>query len=468
VFSLRLSVLYYTLLFGAMNLTGCSAIKPEPNPLPVVEMPLRWQGIPVQQATTLSDWWLRFDDPLLGRLVKEALQANPSIASAKATLRQARAMQDVSASALYPALNVSLSAQHNQADAAISNIFKAGLDANWEIDLLGANRDAVRADTESANASAATLGDVQVSVAAEVALNYITLRSAQQRLGIARSNLAIQIDTLQITEWRQQAGLVSTLEAEQSRAALEQTRASIPLLGLSIGQTSHALAVLTGRTPEALFDVLSGAAFVPGPAFDIALGIPAETLHQRADVRAAEYQVNAAIARVSQADAARLPAFRLGGSLGVNALTLAGLADGASVLSMLLVSASMPLFDGGAGNARQRAQQAALEQAQTSYRASVLKALQEVEDALVALRADRARLASLRLAAESAANASLMANQRFQSGLVDFQTVLETQRSRLATQDSVALAYATVSADHVRLYKALGGGWESDNRSNTP
>jgi NodT family efflux transporter outer membrane factor (OMF) lipoprotein len=451
-----------------MNLTGCSAIKPASNPLPVVEMPLRWQGIPVQQATTLSDWWLRFDDPLLGRLVKEALQANPSIVSAKATLRQARAMQDVSASALYPALNASLSAQHNQADAATSNIFKAGLDANWELDLLGANRDAVRADAESANASAATLGDVQVSVAAEVALNYITLRSAQQRLGIARSNLAIQIDTLQITEWRQQAGLVSTLEAEQSRAALEQTRASIPLLVLSIGQTSHALAVLTGRTPEALFDVLSGAALVPGPAFDIALGIPAETLHQRADVRAAEYQVNAAIARVSQADAARLPAFRLGGSLGVNALTLAGLADGASVLSMLLASASMPLFDGGAGNARQRAQQAALEQAQASYRASVLKALQEVEDALVALRADRARLASLRLAAESAVNASLMANQRFQSGLVDFQTVLETQRSRLATQDSVALAYATVSADHVRLYKALGGGWESDNRSNTP
>jgi outer membrane protein TolC len=189
-------------------------------------------------------------------------------------------------------------------------------------------------------------------------------------------------------------------------------------------------------------------------------------LRQRADVRAAEYKVNAATALASQADAARLPSLQLGGTLGLKALTLTGLVDGSSVLRTLFARMTMPLLDGGAGSARQRAQQAALEQEQASYRISVLGALKEVEDALVALRTDRLRLVSMRLAAESAANASLMANQRFQSGLVDFQIVLETQRSRLSTQDSVAAAYAAVSADHVRLYKALGGGWESENRIN--
>ena len=155
-------------------------------------------------------------------------------------------------------------------------------------------------------------------------------------------------------------------------------------------------------------------------------------------------------------------------TLGLNALTLAGLGSGATVLSSLLASIRLPLFDGGANRARVQAQTAALAQAQADYRSSVLKALLEVEDALLALQADRQRLASLRLAANAAVAAAAMAGQRFQSGLVDFQTVLDTQRSRLSNQDSVASAYAALSADHVRLYQALGGGWRSDSREPTP
>ena len=180
-------------------------------------------------------------------------------------------------------------------------------------------------------------------------------------------------------------------------------------------------------------------------------------------MRASEHQVTAAIGRVQQAEAARLPNFRLSGSLGLNALTLDTLTNGASVVSAMLADISMPIFDGGSRRAQVRAQQAALDQALMTYQTAVLTALQEVEDALVALRGDRERLLRLQDAAEAAGNAALLARQRYSSGLVDFQVVLETQRAQLTTQASVASARADVSADHVRLYKALGGGWLPDN-----
>jgi NodT family efflux transporter outer membrane factor (OMF) lipoprotein len=453
-------------------LAGCASTAPGSSTPPFIDVPARWQNTTLERSTDLSNWWLRFEDPQLSALVEDALRANPDIASARAAVRQARALRDVSNASLYPTLSTTLSAQNNRVNNSSNGTntstdsFALGLDAGWEIDVFGANRSGVNAADAAANASATSLGDVQVSIAAELALDYIALRNAQERLDIARSNLAIQLDTLQIVEWRLQAGLVTTLETEQSRTALEQTRALIPVLQVSIDQDAHAIAILTGRTPEALLSQLAAVASVPQPATDIALSFPAETLRQRADVRFAEYQITAAAARESQAEAARLPSFRLGGSIGLNALTLVGLGSGATVVSGLLASVSLPLFEGGALSAQVRAQHAALEQAQSAYKTSVLGALRDVEDALVALRGDRLRLASLRLAATSAANASELASQRFQSGLVDFQTVLDTQRTRLSTQDSVATAYAAVSADHVRLYKALGGGWQSDLRNS--
>jgi NodT family efflux transporter outer membrane factor (OMF) lipoprotein len=288
------------------------------------------------------------------------------------------------------------------------------------------------------------------------------LRSAQARLAIASDNLATQQETLQITEWRLQAGLVTSLEAEQARAATEQTRAQIPALQTSLDQSSHALSVLTGQPPATLSTLLATVSPVPQATDELALAIPAETLRQRPDVRAAEHQVSAAVARVAQADAARAPDFRIGGSLGLNAATFRGLSSGAGVVSTLLGSMTLPLFEGGALRAQVRAQTAALDQARFSYRAAVLGALQEVEDALVALRGDRERLAHLQQAAEAAGNAALLARQRFSSGLVDFQTVLDTQRTQLSTEDGVASAGADLSADHVRLFKALGGGWNPD------
>jgi NodT family efflux transporter outer membrane factor (OMF) lipoprotein len=286
------------------------------------------------------------------------------------------------------------------------------------------------------------------------------LRSLQGRLEIARRNLAAQNETLQLAQWRAQAGLTTSVEVEQARAAAEQTAAQVPVLETGIAQARHALAVLTGQAAGASQPALEAARPVPRPAADLALAIPAETLRQRPDVRQAEERIAAALARVSQADAARYPSFRLGGSIGLSALTLSGLGGSAAIVNSLLAGLSIPLFDGGALQAQVRAQEASLEQARVGYQATVLNALKEVEDALVALRGDRERLARLQNAADAAANAALLAQNRYASGLIDFQVVLDTQRTLLNTQDSVASTLANVSADHVRLYKALGGGWK--------
>ena len=458
-------------VLALLAVSGCASPQVQRESLLSFEVPATWSIVPggtQSGATSLVQWWQRFDDPLLGTLVVEAMQHNTTVSTAQATLRQAWALRDVAAASLWPSLGGSGSAQHGTSGGkSTGNIFQVGVNANWVPDIFGFNRSALNAADANAQSSAASLGDVQVAIAAEVGLSYISLRNAQARLGIASENLANQEETLQITQWRQLAGLVTMLEVEQARAAAEQTRALVPALQTAIEQASHAIAVLTGRPPAALVAEFALVKMVPQAKEDLAWSIPAETLRQRADIRAAERNVAAAMSRVDQANAARLPTFALGGSLGLNALSLGTLTNGASVVSSIFASMAVSLFDGGAARAQVRVQQSAFDQARLAYEAAVLAALKEVEDALIALQGDRNRLASLRSAGESAAAASLLARQRYRSGLVDFQVVLETQRTQFSTQDSVANANADVSSDHVRLYKALGGGWrpEADSTS---
>ena len=462
------------------SLGACASLEPPEGAPAPLDIPAAWSEADVAGAgasgaseAALAHWWQRFDDAALEALVRSALQANTSVQSALAAVRQAQALREVAAASLWPTLGSSASAQQGTAGGhSTGSNFKLGLDANWGIDVFGARRAGVDAGDASVAANQASLGDVQVQIAAEVALNYILLRTAQARRLIAADNLASQEETLQITLWRQQAGLVTSLEAEQARAAVAQNRAQLPVLQTSIVQTQHALAVLAGQPPAALPGLLNGrtdragATAIPQTRDDPTLGIPAQTLRQRADVRAAEYQVAAALALVGQAQAQRKPSFSIGGSLGLSAATLGALGSGSAVLGSLLASVTLPVFDGGASRAQVRVQQAALAKAQASYRAAVLGALQQVEDALVALRGDRLRLASLRLAADAASNAALLARQRYSSGLIDFQTVLDTQRIQFASLDGVASATADVSSGQVRLFKALGGGWPSTTEMN--
>ena len=455
-----------------MLLAGCAGLSLPGQGVPVLAVPVAWSASTgaVQppdslnshaDPAALAQWWERFGDPQLSSLVEKALLANPNARSAQAALLQARAQTEVQGASLLPNVGASGSAQRGRSGgSSTGSRFQTGLDASWEPDVFGGQRAALGASEADSRAAEASLGNVQVSLAAEVALNYINLRGLQERLAIARKNLASQQETLQISQWRLQAGLVTSLVTEQARAATAQTAAQVPALEASIAQARHALAVLTGQPPGALEAALSALQPVPAPPPALALSFPAETLRQRPDVRVAEERVNAALARVQQADAARYPDFRLSGSLGLSALTLGTLTSGAAVAQSLLAGVSFPVFDGGARRAQVRVQQAVAEQARLGYEATVWTALTDVEDALVQMRGDRARLAQLRIAAEAAANAALLAQNRYTSGLIDFQAVLETQRTQLATEDGVASTAASLSADHVRLYKALGGGWE--------
>ena len=215
------------------------------------------------------------------------------------------------------------------------------------------------------------------------------------------------------------------------------------------------------RPPQTLQHLQAQEGALPSLPEALVQDIPAQSLRQRPDVRTAEYKVSAALARLSAADAARYPGFSLSGSLGLNALSLAALGSGVPAVNTLLASVKVPLFDAGALDAQWRAQDAALEQSRIAYQSTVLTALKEVQDALVALAGDRQRLQRLHQAADAAANAALLAQQRFHSGVIDFQTVLQTQRTVLAAQENAASAQASLAQNHVRLYKALGGGWQT-------
>lgn len=463
--ALRVSV-----VAAALALTGCASLLVTPSTdLTHVAVPVAWSnGAAEPSAATLAGWWQRFNDSQLTALVMQALQANNDVRTAQAALRQSRAQRDVAAAGLLPTVNAAASAQRGQSRGnSPVNAYQAGFDASWEPDIFGGITSGVAAAEADTRAAAASLGNVQVSIAAEVAVTYMALCALELRLAIARDNLASQEETLQIAQWRAQAGLTTSLDVEQARTSTELTRAQIPALASSIAQTRSSLAILTGVTPEAMQSSLRLSAAVPTADDALTLAFPAETLRQRPDVRQAEQNVSAAAARVTQADAARYPSFRLNGTLGLSALTLGGLTGSSALASALLGSVSVPIFAGGALTAQVRAQEAALGQARITYEAVVLNALKEVEDALVSLSTSRERLATLRRAAEAARNASLLARYRYNSGLIDFQSVLQTQATLLSVEDSVANAQAEIGVAHVHLYKALGGGWQPESAALT-
>jgi NodT family efflux transporter outer membrane factor (OMF) lipoprotein len=304
-------------------------------------------------------------------------------------------------------------------------------------------------------------------LAAEVALNYITLRTDQRRLAIARDNVASQAETLQITEWRAMAGLVSTLDVEQARTNLEQSKATIPGLEDGRAQAENHLAVLTGQAPGSLHDRLATVQPLPKAPESVAVGIPADSLRQRPDVRAAELGVLAERARTAQSEAERYPSLNLSGSFGWQALSVASLGGGASLASSLAASLAQTLFDGGRINSRIAAQSAVEEQATIAYEKTVLTALEDVENALSAYATGRARVDARQKAAVSALQANKLARMQYQAGTVDFQKVLDTDRTRLSAEDGVASADADVLTAVVQLYKALGGGWTHDDERQT-
>ncbi|WP_129793229.1 efflux transporter outer membrane subunit [Sphingosinicella sp. CPCC 101087] len=444
---------------------GCTTVGPDyRTPAPAdLSVPEGYHGVGEAGAVPaapveLVRWWERFDDPLLARLIDEASAGNLDLAVAASRLTQAREALVQARAGLVPTVGASTGAGRNLGDGNDRSSFDLGADAAWEIDLFGRIARGVEAAGADAEAAWFDREALRVAIAAEVATNYMQARLAQERLALARDTLAIADDNLQIAQWRVQAGLVSSLDAEQARAARAQTAASIPGIETAFAGATYRLAVLTGRAPGALTQTLSAPQPIPLALGGVAIGIPADTLRQRPDVRAAERALAAATARIGVAEAQLYPGLRLSGNIGTSAFSLGGLFN--AITGAIFAGVDQTLFDGGRLRSQLRSQQAATEGALASYRHSVLTALEDVENALVQLEAARERQAQFAIAFEAASNTAILARTQYRAGLSDFQTLLEAERSLLSARDGMAGARGDEALALVQLYRALGGGWD--------
>lgn len=439
----------------AVRTAGLNAPAARPQPAAV------WQqtasGTVTGTPVDLTTWWTALGDATLSGLIDRALLNSPDLRSAQARLRQARAERTLRDAALKPTVTGGASASDGY-DRPTS--LSPGFDASWEPDVFGGTRASVQAATADVNATLDDLHATQVSLVGEVARNYVELRTAQSRLAIARRNEAAQAETLQLTGFRAQAGLVGSMDVEQARTNVEQTRAQLPALESAIAQQMHRLAVLAGLTPEALTATLSVATPLPSVPDSVAIGIPAETLRQRPDVRAAEQRIVAETARLASADAKRYPRFTLSGSIGAEIVTGA-LTGGTALAASAVASVVQTLFDGGRIRQQIAIQSAVQEQRVAAYESTVLTALEDVENALVSFEKSRLRLGSLRSAETAAGNAALLAQTQYSAGVADFQRVLDTQRTVLSVQDSLASTEGERLTALIQLFKALGGGWST-------
>jgi outer membrane protein, multidrug efflux system len=435
-----------------------------------MKLPAEWKnaaGFPVASPSRdLSRWWGRFNDPTLNRVISIALESSPDMKSAIARVREARANRDAAYSGLFPTLTggASANSRRNRNDGSgttSSNSYSAGLDASWEVDLFGRNRSAV--DTASANLGAAgeNLNSVHAALAAEVATVYTSLRTNEARLAVLKSNIKTREETAQLAGWRLKAGEADTLESTQAESSLETARASLPSLQQAISQGKNALALLAGRAPGGLDSTLSTSRGIPMPPTSLAIGIPADVLRQRPDVRLAGYQVMAAASATRTVEATRYPSLNLSGSLGLDTTSSSKLFDPESAAASIAGGITSPIFDAGRIRANIAAASASEEQTIENYRKIVLTALSETEDALIACRRSAERLATLEKATALARESDEVARQRYEAGEIDFLDVLDSQRTLLGLEDNLLSTRTDRTTAYIRLYQALGGGWSS-------
>ena len=457
-------VAYLLAILAVASCAGPSSFVRTPTSLPA-----SWKNaadFPVASPSRdLSRWWQRFNDPTLDRLISQALQQNPDLASASARIRESRARRDADKASLFPSLGGSASTSSRAVNPSSGSSFEntsysTNLDASWEIDLFGKQRSLIQAATANLGTAEENHHSAQAALASEIAIAYTNLRTAQAGLEILRRNVTTREETSQLASWRQQAGESDSLEPNQALSSLEQARAAIPTLEQQAARSRNLLALLSGRDPGSLDALLAAnKRAIPDPPRSLAIGIPADTLRQRPDVRAAGYSLLAAAARTRAADALRYPSLNLSGSLGLNALTSSKLFNPQTATAGAIAGISSPIFDAGRIRSNIQANDAAEEQAFHAYRSTILAALSETEDSLIACRRSAERLATLVKAAAAAREADTLARLRYQAGEIDFLIVLDAQRSLLSLEESLLNTRADRTIAYIQLYKALGGGW---------
>ncbi|MCX7099454.1 MAG: efflux transporter outer membrane subunit [Methylococcales bacterium] len=450
-----------------LTLSGC-LVGPDYKQ-PASHLPVNWSVKSPAQTIAIKNrqferWWTIFNDPTLTRLMARVQAGNLDLRQAQARLREARARRGLAKAGLFPTLNARASgAQTGSSEEAgsglTSEFYSNKFDASWEVDVFGKLRRGLEAADASLQASGDDLNNVMVSVYAETALNYVEVRSYQARLAVAEANLGAQLDTYQLTVWRYQAGLTTQLDQDQAKVNAETTRALIPTLTSGLAQAQHRLAVLLGLAPGALLPLLTPVQAIPVAPVSVAVGIPADVLRQRPDVRSAERNLAAQTAKIGVATAARYPNFNLTGSIGLESLAYANLYSASAKAFQMAASAALTLFDGGRLRSNVDIQTAIQEQAMAFYEATILQALRDVENALTAFAQEQSRRDTLRVAEQAGRSALALALQQYESGTVDFLRVLDAQRTLFSVQNQLVQSDAEVASNLIRLYKALGGGW---------
>lgn len=467
-------LLTLTLSGGLLFMSGCMVgpdyqqVKPQAQADWQAQMAKGLQPSP-PQAKQLAQWWQLFEDPVLTRLEDKAIAGNLDIKTALSRLRQARLQRGISRAPLLPVVDGSGEAQQQRASESMhsnsggdeQDYYMAGFDAAWELDVFGGIRRSVQEAQAQLEASRAGLQDVVTSLCAEVALNYIEVRTYQRRLDILKANIETQKQTYDLNRSRYQSGLIDELAVQQSLRNLEHTRSQVSRLQTGLRQAKNRLAVLLGQQPGTLKSLLTGKQGIPQAPDTVAVGIPAQAMRRRPDIRQAERQLAAQTARIGVAKADLYPKFRLLGSIGLEALeSTSDFLDAQSRFWNVGPGVSWNIFQGQKLRLNIKLQTEKQRQALVAYKSAVLQAHKEIENALTAYAKQQINAQALQRTVKAAKRAEYLARDRYKAGLVNFYQVLDAQRSLLEMQDELVQSRGQVASNLARLYKALGGGWQ--------
>lgn len=459
------------LLIVALALTGCMTVGPDYQPVEL-DAPEAWhtelqKGLTVGHTdpAALARWWSMLEDPQLSDLEERAVKGNLDLKGAQARVNEARAMRGISHARLFPTLDAGAAASKSRSSESggtgdETDRYATGFDAGWEVDIFGGVRRSEEVAQANLEATQEALHGVLVSLLAEVALNYVEVRTYQSRLETAEANISALQESYEINASRHQAGLISELSVQESLRILESTRAIIPAFETGLEAAQNRLAVLLGEAPGSLHNELAKTMQIPEIPATVVVGIPAETLRHRPDVRNAERNLAAQTARIGVATADLYPKFHLVGTLGLESLSAGDLFQSSSRVWGVGPNVNWRIFDAGAIRQNIQVQNARQEQALVHYEATLLRAQEDVENALVAYAKEQLSRESIARASAAAERAEQLARDQYQAGLVSYNNVLDSQRSLLILRDELVRSNGAVTANLVRLYKAFGGGWE--------
>lgn len=479
---LLVPIMTAAILGSSCSLVGHDYVKPESAALS------KWinQSAPEisQREDDLSTWWKVFNDPVLDRLIAEARQQNLGLQIAGTRILEARAQLGIATSAEYPQLQQAkgnLSQQQISAFApnTISLMDRSyastgiGFDMGWELDIWGKFRRGVESGLANLESSVAVYDVVLVSLTAEVARAYVLARTSEARIQVARDNVKIQERTLKIADALFSGGLINELDYLQAESLLSNTRATIPPLEVDLRRAKNGLSVLLGRPPGAIDGYLAGTRPIPVAPVQVAIGVPAELLRRRPDIRLAERLLAAQSALIGVAKADLYPHFSLLGSINLSAgdaaLTYASV--GGSTLGQLFnarsfqyfvgPSISWDIFNYGRIRNRVRVEDARFQSLVGVYRSAVLNAAKEAEDATAGFLNALKQRDQLQLGYEAAKRSTELSLYQYSEGLVDYQRVLDSQRTLAISQAALVNTTGEVAINLIALYKAVGGGWET-------